>query len=527
MAGKSMNRPNSPQAVRRPKHAKAKDLGAAHRKLAEADRYRKSGDLRRAQAIAEQLVDRHPDYVGALHTLGLVHIERRGYWQALSCFVRAAMLNPNDWTILINLANVYLGLGAEEMAAHTLEQTMALKTDDPNIPFTLGKIYENQREYELAVECFEKTLQLDPTFVGAAQMLGGCLTHLGRVEDAAGALTKAHKLERKSIQPLASLSQLPASVVSVKVLPALEKVTKRGSGDDDEFAARVAFTRAWALDKQGEHTAAWDLLVEANRFYAERYEEAHKSYREDQDHLLNQAREFQPKRPGDRSRFDKAPVSLFVLGPSRAGKTTMESLIGALQGVKRGYENAIVERSVRRTSQLSGLLTLSALTQLPNHLDSRFGDIYLDEVTQRAGDVRVFTNTHPGRISDVGRLATTIPKTRFIFVRRDEDDAALRIFMKHYKRNTNYYGYTVRNVYRQISWYYRMVDTWLDKLPDITMALSYDDLQTDPAAAAAQAAEFCSLDAAADELPAIGDDRGCAAPYLDRLHAERGAPEPG
>lgn len=516
-----MNKPNIPQAVRRPRHARAKDIGGAHRKLAEAEKYRKSGDLRRALAITEQLVDRHPDYVGALHTLGLIHIERQGYWQALSCFVRAAMLNPNDWTILINLANVYLGLGAEEMAAHTLEQTMALKTDDPNIPFTLAKIYENQREYELAAECCEKTLALNPNFPGAAQMLGGCLTHLGRVEDAAKALTKAHKLDRKSIQPLASLCQLPASVVSVKVLPALEKVTRRDSKEEDEFAARLAFARGWALDKQGEHEAAWKEVVDANRYYAELYDEAHASYAEDQDTALKQAKEFNPARPKDRSRFDKAPISLFVLGPSRAGKTTTESLIGALQGVKRGYENAIVERSVRRTSQLSGLLTLNSLTQLPTHLDARFGDMYLDELMQRSPDHRVFTNTHPGRINDVGRLAATIPRTRFVFVKRDEDDAAIRIFMKHYKKNTNYYSYTVQNVYRQISWYYEMIDVWRSKLPDITMSIRYEDMQDNPADVVALAAELCGLDAAVGDLPPFGDDRGCAGPYLKHLHAER------
>ena len=32
------------------------------------------------------------------------------------------------------------------------------------------------------------------------------------------------------------------------------------------------------------------------------------------------------------------PISLFILGPSRSGKSTMERLVGGLAGVKRGYE---------------------------------------------------------------------------------------------------------------------------------------------------------------------------------------------
>ena len=84
------------------------------------DRLRLKGELRGAQKSCEALLEKHPDYVAALHSLGLIHIAKQTYWQALSCFVRAAMLNPEDWTILTNLSQVYLALGADEMAASTL-----------------------------------------------------------------------------------------------------------------------------------------------------------------------------------------------------------------------------------------------------------------------------------------------------------------------------------------------------------------------------------------------------------------------
>ncbi len=508
-------------APRPQKLRSAQQLGTTHRKLAEADKLRQSGKPKQAIAICEALLNDHPDYVGALHTLGLIHIERDSYWQALSCFVRAAMLNPNDWTILINLANVYLGLGAEEMAARTLEQTMKLKTDDANIPATLGRIYENQREYELAAECFRQTLELDPQYKGAANMLGSCLTHLGRVEEAADALTKAWKRDPTQMSLLVTLSQLPAPVVKIDLPSAIKKSSKTLKDNDPMTLARVQFAKAWSFDKQGNHMAAWDALLEANAEPARRAVEHHEQNVRYRVQAREIAHKYKPQKPKGISAYRDAPISLYILGPSRAGKTTLERLAAEIDGVKRGYENSILERSVRRTSQLSGLLTLDTLVNLPLELDQRLGEIYLDELMDRASGAAAFTNTHPGRIHDVGRLASAIPRTRFVFVKRDRDDIALRTFMKHYSANTNPYAYTVKNIYDHIDWYYEMIDAWLEKLPDTAICIDYADIQTDPQAQVARIAELCGLAPPVSPLPTVGDDRNCAVPYLEFLAAAR------
>ena len=59
------------------------------------------------------------------------------------------------------------------------------------------------------------------------------------------------------------------------------------------------------------------------------------------------------------------PLSLFIIGPSRSGKTTVERLLGQVEGIKCGYESRLAERTARRTSQLSGLLTIRNPADLP------------------------------------------------------------------------------------------------------------------------------------------------------------------
>jgi hypothetical protein len=83
-----------------------------------------------------------------------------------------------------------------------------------------------------------------------------------------------------------------------------------------------------------------------------------------------------------------APISLFIVGPSRSGKTTLEAVLAAAAGVRRGYESRIVEKAAYRTFQLSGLLSSNKLSDLPRELEGRFAEIYLESIVKIAGGAK-------------------------------------------------------------------------------------------------------------------------------------------
>jgi hypothetical protein len=183
-----------------------------------------------------------------------------------------------------------------------------------------------------------------------------------------------------------------------------------------------------------------------------------------------------------------------------------------LEGVKRGYENPSVENAVRRAFQTSGLLTSGMFEVLPPAFDAVCSEIYLEELGRRAASAKVFTNTHPGRIHDVARVAAAFPGVRFVFVKRDVDDNMFRIYMRKYQSG-NAYAYDLTTIRDHILWYHRMIDLFAEKLPEISRVVRYEDMVTDPTAALRVAADLCGLPMTGSPLPEIGDDRGCAEPY--------------
>ena len=162
-------------------------------RLEEAEQLRQQGKLDRAQRICETLVREHPDYMAALHTLGLVLADKKNYEQALNRLFRAAMLNPRSWSTLTALSGICLELGAREMAAQILEQARAIKPQDPAILVTLGTIYREEREYELARDAFRQALAVEGDLVAAAVGLGWINSYLGQNAEFCGGVRRSRQ----------------------------------------------------------------------------------------------------------------------------------------------------------------------------------------------------------------------------------------------------------------------------------------------------------------------------------------------
>lgn len=486
-----------------------------HARLREAKTLRQAKALDKAQAICADLLKAYPDYVGAMHTLGLIHADRREFEAARLHLSRAAMLNPRDWKILTALAGVYLKLKATEMAMRTLEQARRLRPEDASILATLGEIYREEREYELAVEAYEKAFMLNPALKLVRLGLGRSLIHLARFAEAAG-IFNALAREDGGIAAVCALSHMPSKFVEIDLIRAIQEISTAPARPQDDVDTSLAFARAAALDKAKRHQEAWSELLAVNSRISVSLADALRKEERSHAKLLDLLNDL----PGNpRTPQDEAPIlSLFILGPSRSGKTTMEWLAAHLPGVRRGYENPIFENAIRHTFQGAGLITRGQIVELPPQLDQVFCQNYLDELKERAGKARIFTNTHPGRIGDAWRLASAVPGVRFILVKRDPFDLALRIFMKHYQ-SANPYAYDLGAIFRYIGWYHAMMDGIAARFPEIARVLSYEDMTANPEATLATVAELCGVDVLDGPVPELGDDRGASAPYRNFMES--------
>lgn len=488
--------------------------GASPREqLEEADRLRQQGKLDRAEAICYPLARRYPGYVAAMHTLGLVYLDKGNFERALDWLVRASMLEPTNWMTLTALSLTYLRLGANEAAAQTLERALAARPDDSAILASLGEIHREDREYEAAADAYRRAWTLDPQLQSAAIGLALSLSALGKSGEAADVLSKAYALGHRSLNLLHVMTTLPPNAVNIDLLAALDRLAVDRTAADAESKNTFLFARAAALDAAGRHAEAWQTLVAANRPLAARYQNELKADVARRARVLDRIRSM-PAKSMQPVVAGVHPISLFILGPSRSGKTSLELLVGAWAGAKAGFEVPIVENAMRRTFHGAAIPTGNFLEELPPHLLPSFRENYLEDLARRARGARVFTNTSPGGIHVAGLIAAAIPNVRFVLVKRSLDDVIWRIYLTKYLFG-NSYAYDLATIRDYLSWYNTMMDLTAEKLPDITRIVSYETMVDDPAAVLRAVAGLCGLGVNEGPVPAVAHDRGCAAPYRE------------
>jgi Flp pilus assembly protein TadD len=488
-----------------------------HRRLCEADELRQHGNFDHAQRICESLVREHPGYMAAHHTLGLIHAAKKNHDLAFDHLSRAMMLNPRSWMTLTALAAVCLELHASDMAALALEQARSIKPRDANILVMLGETYIEEREYERAKETLREAVALEDDLYAAIMGLGFACEQLGQNAEAVKIYESLLKRGMSTLEVLFAFTSVPSAFVNIDLLAELDKLTRNQTGER-EFEQYAAFIRARALDIAGRHAEAWRYLVPANRAIFLAMQENWRAESLQRDAALTTIQGDWVKAVGD-NRNSRQPISLFILGPSRSGKSTMEQLVASLDGVKRGYENPSVEKAIRRTFQSANLLPSSHIGLLPPQLYPQCRDFYLEELAQRVGSARVLTNTSPSLIYEAQLMANVFPNVRFIFLKRNLEDTLLRMFQRRYPVG-NAYSFDLKAARGYVAWYHQMTDLMAEKFPDIVRVIDYEDMIANPAAAVRVAADLCGLPKTDGPLPQVGDDRGCAEPYHDFIRAE-------
>ena len=493
-------------------------LQHTHMRLCEAEQLWQHRKFDPAQKICESLIREHPAYMAAHHMLGLIHGAKKDHDRAFDHLSRAAMLNPRSWATLTALGGVCLELQANDMAALILEQARAIRPRDANVLMTLGRVYSEEREYERAKEAFREALALKDDF-HAIMALAFVCRELGQNAEAAEVYKSLIKRGMSTLEVLFGLANVPSACVNVDLLAELEKLPRDQTGGTREFDELAAFVRATALDKAGRHAEAWQHLAQVNRAIFLAIQEIFREGSERQNAALTTLQGDSIKAVSD-SLDNRQPISLFILGPSRCGKSTMEQLVATLDGVKRGYENQSVGKAIRRTFQSARLLTSDRIGLLPPQLYPQCRDIYLEELTQRVGSARVFTITSAPYIHEAQLIASVFPNVRFIFLKRNVKDNILRMYQKKYRRGKNVYSYDLKAARDHVAWYLQMMELMAKKFPDIVRIINYEDMVANPAAAVRVAANLCDLSQPDGPLPEVGDDRGCAEPYHDFIRAE-------
>ena len=114
-------------------------------------------------------------------------------------------------------------------------------------------------------------------------------------------------------------------------------------------------------------------------------------------------------------------------------------------------------------------------------------------------------------------LASIVPNLCVVFVKRNINDVAFRMFQTNYQ-TSNAYAYNLKSIKRHIEWYNDMMHAMKSKFPDIVHVVNYEDMVEDPQGTLNSMADICGLPRPQGQIAPVPDDRGCAEPYKKYLN---------
>jgi tetratricopeptide (TPR) repeat protein len=144
-----------------------------------------AGELTLSEISLTEYLNSFPNHFEALQLLGIINDMKGNYEKSTQLFRHALSIQPNASDCWANLGNSYISLYQYADAVHCFNQAISINKNSIEAIYGLSIAHSKNRNYELALNCYEKLLDLggldNPQI---ANGIGIVLTQLKRYDEA-------------------------------------------------------------------------------------------------------------------------------------------------------------------------------------------------------------------------------------------------------------------------------------------------------------------------------------------------------
>lgn len=141
-----------------------------------------NSSIQTKQAVNEAtLATQEPSSASVQVNLGNLYLKSKQWDKAIACYHQAIQLNPKLIVAYRNLAKIYQALGKKREACE--------------VYFRLGEIGSEEKNYQLATECYHKAIELNPSHAQSHHNLGDVFNKQEKWTEAALAYSRAIKID--------------------------------------------------------------------------------------------------------------------------------------------------------------------------------------------------------------------------------------------------------------------------------------------------------------------------------------------
>jgi tetratricopeptide (TPR) repeat protein len=448
-----------------------------------------AGRTDEASECCKRLLGAKPDLVEAHFLVGLIALQLKETWTAVSAFGSVTKLQEDHGAAWANLARLFMRAGQVVRADAALEKAVKHNDGNPIVLNLIGAVYGLLGDQQEASKWIDKAVNKQPNNVAYLVDQANSHMFLGKLDEAEAVL---HKV----------LGMMPGNPNANWVLSNVRKAKDREHVEQlEELVQReyrnpraLAFLY-YGLGKELEDLEEWDKAFDAfaagakaRRATIEFDEQAEiEMFRAFGDTFTSEWFESKEQGHGD-------PSPIFVIGQPRTGTTLVERIITSHSQVYSAGELKQFGTCVRRLSDYRETTRYSGkLAKLAANVDcEKLGKAYMRTTATMSGTLPRFVDKLPPNYLYLPLILKALPKAKVIHLTRNPMDACFASF-KQLFADAYPHSYDQAEMARHHARYFHLMALWRERFGDRFFDISYEDTARDLEPNARALIEFLEL----------------------------------
>jgi hypothetical protein len=375
-----------------------------------------------------------------------------------------------------NLGNALAEKGELEASIDHYNECLAIRPSDVFAYLNKGNAQRNKGDMDGAIVTYKQAIKIKPNYAEAYHNMGVTLSSMGDFDAAIDNYCKAFSLKPDDDTIVGSLLRMPVGHIPKDVLNHIK-----------HFLDHFAFSSPIVGDAQfleaGYHLHSGDAVLAFQKFRLANKVKAlalECNFEKQKEMFKNYTQDIKSWEPNV-SVFKKTALKkIFILGPSRSGKTTLEQALGKNPKIKLFYEaHKVIPKS-------------DAHLDLNRPID--FEEVFFEKESKLISQgYEAITCTDPSLLYSVIYLADKLPNSYFVFVSRNKKDVAPEIFTTNY-REGHVHSYDPNIIMSYLNFYRIASYNIKTKIPNRVMHCSFDEIVESPSNVVNSISDLTSID---------------------------------
>jgi tetratricopeptide (TPR) repeat protein len=434
-----------------------------------------AGRYAEASECCRRILGAKPDLAEGHFLVGLIALELKETWTAISAFGSVTKLDPKHGAAWAQLARLYMSVGQPNRADSALEKAMQNPDENGQVQDLIGSVHSMLGDQAAAAECFDKAVARQPRNVAFLLNQANNRMFLGQFDAAAATVGKALAIQPDNPNAhwiLANLRRAPDRN-HVEVLQRLIAAQPRSP-------LALAFL-GYALGKELEDLQDWDAAFTAFEMGAKarrqliEYDEA-----AEQEMFEALERIYTPEWLAAAGPGHDDPSPIFIVGQPRSGTTLVERIATSHSQVHSAGELRQFGNCIRRLTDYRDKRRVSGrLVEEAAKLDGRkLGQAYLATTRTMRGTLPRFVDKLPTNCLYLPLILKALPRAKIVHLCRNPMDAAFACY-KQLFADAYPHSYDQREMARHHARYRRLMQAWRDRFPGRFLDIAYEDIAGD------------------------------------------------